>query len=69
MNESEQEDQKIHEGTEALVDIAKDVEREREKRGRSEFEQPAKPDEQLMADAAAVSEDNPDIDAENREDH
>ena len=39
MSESEQEEQKIHEGTEALQDIAKDVEREREEHGTNKFEE------------------------------
>ncbi len=69
MNESKNDDEEVSEGTEALQQIADEVEREREERGRSEFEAPAKPDEQLMADEAAVSADNPDIDAESREDH
>jgi hypothetical protein len=41
MNESEPEEQKIHEETETLQDIAKDVERVREEQGTSEFEEPA----------------------------
>ncbi|WP_291377537.1 hypothetical protein [Demequina sp.] len=69
MNESTHSDKDVTEGTQTLEDIAEEVEREREERGRSEFEEPAKPDEQLMSDAAAMSEDNPDIDAESREDH
>ncbi len=69
MSESEADEQKIHEGTEALQNIADEVEREREKDGKSDFDGPEKPDEQLMSDAAAHSDENPDIDAETREDH
>ena len=69
MNDSEEEKQEIHEGTEALQNIADDVERERGKDGTSEFDEPEKPEEQLMSDAAAHSEENPDIDAETSEDH
>ena len=63
VNDSTRDDKEVREGTEALQQIADDVEREREERGRSEFQAPAKPDEQLISDTAAVSEDNPDIDA------
>ncbi len=69
MNGSTHHDKDLTEGTETLQDIADEVEREREERGRSEFDAPDKPDEQAMSDAAAMSEDNPDIDAESREDH
>lgn len=69
MNESEQEEQKIHEGTEALQNIADEVERERQQRGRTDFDAPDEAPERAMADAAAHSEDNPDVDADSREDH
>ncbi|WP_291382722.1 hypothetical protein [Demequina sp.] len=69
MSESDRENQEVHEGTETLLNIADEVERERERRGRSEFDGPDEPEEQAMSDAAAFSEDNPDIDADTREDH
>ncbi|MCB2411866.1 hypothetical protein LGT39_03245 [Demequina sp. TTPB684] len=69
MNDSTRSDKSVSEGTEALQQIAEEVEREREERGGSEFDPPAKPDEQLMADEAAHSADNPDLDEDTREDH
>jgi hypothetical protein len=69
MSELDQDPEKIHEGTEALKDLAEDVGREREERGRSDLDPVPKSDEQLMSDAAAYFEDNPDIDAENGENH
>ncbi len=69
MSESESEEQKFQEGTEALQEIADEVEAEREQSGRSDIDAPDIPEEQAMSDAAAHSEDNPDIDAESREDH
>lgn len=69
MNESTHDDEAVHKGTEALQHIADEVERERAERGRTEFDAPDMPDEQAMAEAAAHSEDNPDVEAESREDH
>lgn len=72
MNDSthdDKDDKDVSEGTETLKDIADEVESEREERGRSEFDAPVKPDEQLMSDAAAMFEDNPDLDAETHGDH
>ncbi len=69
MKESGQSQEEVHEGTEALQKVADDVERERAERGRTDFDAPDIPEEQAMADAAAHSEDNPDVEAESREDH
>lgn len=69
MNESMKDDKEIHEGTEALQNIAEEVERERAERGRTDFDVPDLPDEQAMAEAAAHSEENPDVADESREDH
>ncbi len=41
MSESDPEEQKIHEETETLQNVADDVERVRAKEGTSEFEEPA----------------------------
>ncbi len=69
MGELEEDQEKIHEGTEALQEIAEEVEAEREQSGRSDIDAPDKPEERMMSDAAAHSEENPDIEAESREDH
>lgn len=70
MNESTNltDEQKLHEGTETLQQIAEDVERERAQRGGSEFDEQPEPDERAIADASAVSEDNPDVANPTRED-
>ena len=59
----------LHEGTAALQELAAEVEQERAERGRSEFAPPDQPDERAMADAAALSEDAPDVDNVTRESH
>ncbi len=69
MGELDEDQENLHEDTETLQDIAAEVEREREDQGRSDVDGPDKPEERMMSDAAALSEDNPDIDAESREDH
>lgn len=69
MNESMKDDKEVHKGTEALQHIADEVERERAERGRTDFDVPDLPDEQAMAEAAAHSEENPDVADESREDH
>ncbi len=69
MGESEEDQEKVHEGTAALQEIAEEVEAERERSGRSDIDGPDKPEERMMSDAAAISEENPDIEAESREDH
>ncbi|NYI42193.1 hypothetical protein [Demequina lutea] len=72
MNESSkesQEDQKVHEGTQALVDIANEVGTERAKYGHTEFEAIDESVGRAMSDEAAFSEDDPDGAADTREDH
>ncbi|PKQ18434.1 MAG: hypothetical protein CVT68_03410 [Actinobacteria bacterium HGW-Actinobacteria-8] len=69
MSELDPDQEKIHEGTEALREIAEEVEREREETGRSDLDGPQKPNERMMSDAAALFEDNPDVEADTREDH
>ena len=64
-------EQKLREGTETLQQLAEEVERERAEHGRSGLDGARLDvsDEQAMADAAATSADNPDVDNETREDH
>lgn len=72
MNESTNslsDEQKLHEGTETLQQIAEDVERERQEKGHSEFDETTTSDEQAIANASASSEENPDVVNEQREDH
>jgi len=72
MNESSEElqdDQKVHEGTQALVDIANEVETEREDHGRSDVDAADESEGRAMSDEAAFSEDDPDGAADTREDH
>lgn len=69
MNESMESEDRSHKDTEVLQQVAAEAEHDRAVHGRSKFDAPDLPDEQLMSDAAAHSEDSPDIDADTREDH
>jgi hypothetical protein len=63
MNESskeEQEDQKVHEGTQALVDIANEVETERKDHGIANGDPVDESEGRAMSDEATFSEDHPD---------
>ncbi len=69
MNESMESEERRRKDTEILQEIAAEAEHDRAAHGRSKFDAPDLPDEQLMSDAAAHSEDSPDVDADTREDH
>ncbi len=69
MDESKENEERMHTDTEVLQEIAAEAERDRASRGHSEFEAPEEPEERLMSDAAAFSDENPDVDADTREDH